>query len=547
MDKDPRGQPAPGAPLRQLLVAVGEPLIDLLAAPAGLDADVRDVVIVEPEEDAAGRPGDLVLVIGARGRSALRQVRSAGRAGASAVAVKIHDDQDARALRDAALDAGIALFGVGRDVRWEQLESLVRSVVDNARLTDDADAGEAVGDLFSLAQTVAAMTGGAVSIEDVASRVLAYSRSDDDVDELRRLSILGRRGPEPYLVMLREWGVYERLRSGEDVVRVEERPDLGIRRRMAVGIHAGSQPLGTIWVQEGATPLQERSPRALLGAARVAAVQLVRQRAEASAAPRLRENLLLGLLDGKVDAEGVAGTIGAAANRPAVVLVFTVRGVAGVADRPELELERSEMTGLISVHAAAYRRSALVTTAGTRVYVLLPDLPSHALPGVLGMTREIVAAAGRQLRAAVQAGVGSVVPGLDAVPQSRAEADRVLDAMGRDLDAQIATIADVRSRVLVSELLTVLGGAERYRDPRLEALFAHDAEHAGSLARSVLAYLERFGDVRSASAALHVHPNTLRHRLRRAAEIAGIDLSDPDERLAVHLHLLLRRRHERNR
>lgn len=533
--------------MRQLLVAVGEPLIDLLAAPAGLDVDVRDVVIVEPEEDSTTHPGDLVLVIGVRGRSALRQVRAAGRDGATAVAVKTQTEQDARALRDAARDAGIALFGVWPEVRWEQLESLVRSVVDNARLTVEADAGESLGDLFSLAQTVAAMTNGIVSIEDTASRVLAYSRSDDDVDELRRLSILGRRGPETYLAMLREWGVYERLRSGEEVVRVDERPDLGIRRRMAVGIHAGSQPLGTIWVQEGATPLEERSRRALLGAARVAAVQLIRQRAEASAAPRLRENLLIGLLDGKVDAASVAGDIGAGAARPAVVVVFTLRGRAGVSDRPELELERTEMTGLISVHAAAYRRSALVTTLSSRVYVLLPDLPSHATPGVLGMTREIVAAAGQHLRAAVQAGVGSVVAALDEVPHSRAEADRVLDAMGHDLDTQVATIADVRSRVVLSELLTVLGGNERFRDPRLDALFEHDAEHSGALARSVLAYLEHFGDVRAASSALHVHPNTLRHRVRRAAELTGLDLSDSAERLAVHLHLLLHRRTDRHR
>ena len=539
--------PLPGAPLRQLLVAVGEPLVDLLAAPRGFDQHVCDVVIIDPDEDAETHPGDLVLVIGARGRSAVRQVRSAARDGAAAVAVKVHTDQDSRALRDTALDAGVAVLGVRPEVRWEQLESLARSVVDNARLTVEADAGETLGDLFSLAQTVAAMTDGIVSIEDTASRVLAYSRSDDDVDELRRLSVLGRRGPESYLAMLREWGVYERLRSGEEIVHVGERPELGIRRRMAIGIHAGSQPLGTIWVQEGAKPLEERSQRALLGAARVAAVHLIRQRAEASAAPKLRENLLAGLLDGKVDAASVAGNIGADADRPAVVVVFTLRGRAGVSDRSELELERTEMTSLISVHAAAYRRSALVTNLGSRVYALLPDLPGTALSGVLGMTREIVAAAGQHLRAGVQAGVGAAVPTLEDVSRSRAEADRVLDAMAHDLDNRIATIADVRARVVLSELLTVLGGNERFRDPRIDALCAHDAEHTGALARSLLSYLESFGDVRSASAALHVHPNTLRYRIRRAGEISGIDLSDPAERLAAHLHLLLHRRNERNR
>ncbi|QUH05956.1 helix-turn-helix domain-containing protein [Saccharopolyspora erythraea] len=531
-------------PLRQLLIAVGEPLVDVLAAPSGFDVDVRDVVIVDPEEDSGTRRGDLVLVIGARGRAAMRLVRAAAHDGAAAVAVKVHAESDARALRDTAIDGGVALLGVRPEVRWEQLESFARSAVDNARLTTDADVGEALGDLFSLAQTVAAMTDGIVSIEDTANRVLAYSRSDDEVDELRRLSILGRQGPEPYLAMLREWGVYQRLRAGEEVVRIDERPELGIRQRMAVGIHAGNQPLGTIWVQEGEQPLSERSEKALLGAARVAALQLIRQRTEATAGPRFRENLLTGLLDGRVDARSVADNIGADADKPAVVVVFTLRPAdAAGQDRSDLELQRSEMTSLISVHASAYRRSALVTTIGSRVYVLLPDLPERsAASAALSLTREIAAASRQHLRARVQAGVGSAVPTLDEVAESRTEADRVLDALSHDQRTSIATISDVRAKVVLSEVLTLLQGNERFRDARLAVLAEHDAEHGTELARSLLAYLEEFGDVRAASERMHVHPNTLRYRVRRAGEISGIDLGDPSERLSAHLQLLLARR-----
>ncbi|WP_374727532.1 PucR family transcriptional regulator [Haloactinomyces albus] len=537
---------AAAVPLRRLLIAVAEPLVDVLAAPRGFDVDVRDVVIVDPDEESGTRSGDLVLVIGARGRSAVRSVRAAARGGAAAVAVKVDADQDARALRETAIDGGTALLGVRPEVRWEQLEALARSAVDNARLTAEADVGESPGDLFSLAQTVATMTEGIVSIEDTASRVLAYSRSDDEVDELRRLSILGRRGPEPFLAMLREWGVYRRLRSGEEVVRIDERPDLGIRRRMAVGIHAGTQPLGTIWVQEGVRPLSERTDRALLGAARVAALQLIRHRTETTAAPRFRENLLTGLLDSRIDAESAAGSIGADARKPGVVVVFTLRPDerAGSADRSEIELQRAEMTSLISVHAASYRRSALVTTIGSRVYVLLPDLPDRsAESAVVGLTREIVAAAKSHLRARVQAGIGSVVSTLEEVAVSRTDADRILDAMAHDVEAEVATIADVRSRVLVSEVLTLMQHHERVRDPRVVLLTNHDVEHGTELARSVLAYLEAFGEVRRAGGWLHIHPNTLRYRIRRACELSGIDLAEPTERLSVHLQLLLAQRH----
>ena len=125
-----------GVPLRQLLTAIGDPLVDVLAAPAGLDVEVRDVVIVDPEEESgSSRNGDFVLVIGARGRAAMRLVRDAARSGATAVAVKVGAEADARALRDTAIDGGVALLGVRPEVRWERLESYAHTAIDNERLT----------------------------------------------------------------------------------------------------------------------------------------------------------------------------------------------------------------------------------------------------------------------------------------------------------------------------------------------------------------------------------------------------------------------------
>lgn len=531
--------------LRQVLIALGDPLVEVRVAPRGLEQDIGDVVIVEPDDTPEVQAGDLVMVIGARGRAAVPLIRAAGRRGAVAAAVKVDADRESATtlpvLSTAAVDAGVALLAVRPEVRWERFEALIREVLDTPGITeemaDGADTGSG-GDLFAFAQTVAALTGGIVSIEDNASRVLAYSRSTDEVDELRRLSILGRQGPEPYLAMLRDWGVYERLRGTEDVVRIDERPDLGIRPRLAVGVHAGGRSLGVIWVQQGATPLSDQAEHALLGAARVAALHLVRRRSTAGAGIQFRENLLAGLLDGRTDPGSVAGQIGADPHRPVAVVAFAPRDAEPV-DRTELELRRAELAAVISVHAAAYRRSALVTQLGGRGYALLPDLPAGAEAALLGLTREIVAAAGRHLGVRVQAAVGRIVSTVDDVLVSRDEADRVLDAMARALDVEVATLAEVRAQVLISEVLALLAEHPRLRDPRLAALRAHDARHGGELARSLLAYLDAFGDVRAAAAGLHVHPNTLRYRVRRAAEVSGIDLADPLSRLFAALGLRL--------
>jgi len=103
----------------------------------------------------------------------------------------------------------------------------------------------------------------------------------------------------------------------------------------------------------------------------------------------------------------------------------------------------------------------------------------------------------------------------------------------------VATISDVRSRVLVSETLTLLHADPSLRDPRVSRLIEYDRTTSTDLVRSLLTYLEVFGDARAAAERLHIHPNTLRYRIRRAASISGLDLHDPEERLFTQLQLLM--------
>ena len=133
-------------------------------------------------------------------------------------------------------------------------------------------------DLFGLAQSIADRTRGMVSIEDEQSHVLAYSASSDEADELRRLTILGRAGPPEHLEWIGQWGIFDALRAGGDVVRVAERPELGLRPRLAVGIHLPSADArrpaafaGTIWLQQGSAPLADDAEEILRGGAVLAA------------------------------------------------------------------------------------------------------------------------------------------------------------------------------------------------------------------------------------------------------------------------------------
>ncbi|MER6420058.1 helix-turn-helix domain-containing protein [Streptomyces sp. NPDC001137] len=539
MDPAAVSPPPAGVSLRRLLMTLGDSLVEVQAAPAGLDVEIQGVALLDPEDPPAAQPGELVLVIGARGRAAFPALRAAGRDGAAAVVVKLDGAGQATALSETAAEAGVALLSLRGDAPWDQVNALARAALDDAP-PGEYEAGAEEGDLFSLAQTTAVLTGGIVSIEDAANRVLAYSRStdSDEIDDLRRRSILGWQGPEAYLAKLREWGVFQHLHSSDKVIGIDSHPELGIRRRLAVAIRSGERQLGTIWVQEGSTPLSEHSGRALLGTARVAAHHLVRRRRELSDDLTLTRTLLAGLLEGSTGPQPLATHLGLDAARPAAVLGFSY-GTAEAVTAPELT--HTEVTNLISVQIAARHRSALVTQVDPRIYVLLPQLPRSIDRDTLrGWAQEITDAAHRHLSLPLRGSIGCLVSGLGKAPDSRREADRVLDAMlGAGVPAAVAALPDIQAEVLISEMLTLLAAHPEIRDPRLTALVAHDGRHQGRLAESLLAYLNCFGDVRAAATRLHVHRNTLRYRIRRAEELTGLDLSRPDQRLLAMLQLRL--------
>src|SRR6202034_1467462 len=132
---------------------------------------------------------------------------------------------------------------------------LVNHVLEHHGQGDPVD--DSGTDLFGLAQSLADRIHGMVSIEDAQSQVLAYSASNDEADELRRLSILGRAGPPEHLEWIGQWGIFDALRADNEVVRVDERPELGLRPRLAVGINqAAAHPrrpsvfAGSVWVQQ---------------------------------------------------------------------------------------------------------------------------------------------------------------------------------------------------------------------------------------------------------------------------------------------------------
>ncbi len=230
-------------------------------------------------------------------------------------------------------------------------------------------------DLFGLAQSVAERTHGMISIEDAQSHVLAYSASNDEADDLRRLSILGRAGPPEHLEWISQWGIFDALRARRDVVRVAERPELGLKPRLAVGIHREGERrtpgfLGTIWLQQGSRPLADDAEDVLRGAA-VLAARIMTRLAATPTTHTLRVQELLGMTGESIDITAVARELGVVADGRAALIGFRC------ADGPA-------PAHAIALSASAFRNDCANRPVGDTVYVLFPQDRRDVVGGVMG-------------------------------------------------------------------------------------------------------------------------------------------------------------------
>jgi DNA-binding PucR family transcriptional regulator len=73
-----------------------------------------------------------------------------------------------------------------------------------------------------------------------------------------------------------------------------------------------------------------------------------------------------------------------------------------------------------------------------------------------------------------------------------------------------------------------LSAIDRFVEEWIGVLVAYDTKQGADLVSTLSSFLECRGNYDAAAAALSVHRNTLKYRLRRIREISGHDLKDAD-------------------
>lgn len=496
----------------------------LRVAVEAVGPEVDDITLAEPASGVYGQAGDLLLGVGIESpEAAISLIESAHRAGTGGVVLR-RSTARRREVRGAAHRLGLPLVELADHASWAHVVWLLRGVLDRAATGAAVRSdGPVHDDLFALADACAALVEAPVTIEDTQSRVLAHSARQDIADPVRVSTIVGRKVPDTVLASLRGRGVFRRLARSSDPFFVPADGDL--RARLVLPVRVADEWLGSIWVVVDEPPSAE-TIRSLTQTASVVALHLLRLRSQTDLARRVAADRLRDLLSGNTAEAG--GWLPAPPWRVVVL-----------AGDPVLEPENRLDTWESACRRLSWRQPLLAILDDEVVGLLRevePDDPdARSTPGTWDWLRTVVDEL-RQTRPHARASAGSPVRRLPQLTRSRQEALEVhrLALAGR-LEEGAVTVEDAWAEVVCERAVS---GIRAVASPGPVAeLHAHDEEHGTAYAATLAAWLDHPGDPKAAARSVHVHPNTLRYRMRKLPEIVDLDLADPVTRLATRIEL----------
>jgi GAF domain-containing protein len=375
--------------------------------------------------------------------------------------------------------------------------SLVASAIENARLYEETRLR-------------------VVELERLTELAEAIARADG-LDELLQVVV---EGAAP-LLAARACHVYLLEPASEELERRASHPEPGNARatlglselgpelarggrssRLAVPLVANGELVGLL-VGEGSARVELGRAVASQVAVGLKKVQLIEQLTEKNLIKDFFEELAGGRPRG--DLEGRAARLGCNLELPHLVLV------AEPADDAIERALRSAAPGSLFDRREDSLRALL-------------KLPTSKAEPLLEKLRRLHA----DLERPVSIGVSSVCQGEAAFVDGFAEAQQAL--LGTAVLNGESSVLSYEELGPYKYLLRVAleGGI---RDATVDAvgkLAEYDTQRGSQLVTTLEEFLRRHGNISATSEALYVHPNTLRQRLRRIAELSGLDLRKDD-------------------
>ena len=382
-------------------------------------------------------------------------------------------------------------------------------------------------DLFDVVDTMARLLGGSVIVKDVDFKVLAYSAVPGQPnDDGRRSAILNRRSEDGWLQWMEESGIRERLINSDELIRLDN-PRATSLIRYIQPIRAVDQTVGYLWLYFETEPDAE-AHRTMFEFAQLLAPEVARRGRAVTENPG--GHVLSQFLAGGLSANRVASALGVDEQSNIVVIAVDVE-----ATKSDAVIIRARAVRALALYTQMHLASSLVGTVDQQIYLLYAS-PTRLEPDVEAIVRAISKHLTRAVQANVRAAAGGVHRGIAAAGISRNEADLTLRVLRTKNDWEHdGLFASMRHDIVLNEIVEVLRARPILVRGLLDRLITHDRQRNTDYVTTLRIYLDSFGDMRSAAESLHLHPNSLRYRIKRLTEIGGLDLGDPKLRLVLQL------------
>jgi hypothetical protein len=517
---------------------MGDELLLVDPASAGLDRQVSDVQLYDPLDEQAKLRNAILLLTGVACRTADfgRVLARAARGEAAGVVVKARG-APIEDLRAASADHGVTVIVVRDDADWTRVTALARTAIAGAAA--DSVSGVRLGDMFAFANAVATMTNGAASIVDPTGHVVGYSTlPGQPIDHLRRESTLTlHERTSPALD-----ADYRLVYSLNTAVFVNAHEDEG--GRLAIAVRAGGELLGSIWVIDPGEDRRGDGLEALNRLAPLAGLHMLHARSSADFTERRNADLIRTLMDDAGHASFAAAQLGLGDDyAPGLaVAAFTIaHPQPGSVDAIR---EQQRLRQLVTVTCNLQFRSAYNALIDSVVYAVLPCRGASFRAAHRRLVDDIGGYGSPISVHPIIATVGGVAKGVDELRRSRTEAVRMSNYLLHRLRGDVAAhppVSGLHEDVAIELNLLEVGDyiAEHQlgRFDVIEAIRDFDAAHRTEFLLTLRAYLDAGSNIAKTAKRLHVHGNTIRYRVARLEEDFEVDLTKPATRLWLWLRL----------
>lgn len=477
------------------------------------------------------QPGDLLLVAGAELGS--DSILKASHTGASAVLV-LNNVEEQVDFTESPLP--VVLHHSADDIR--EIEKLLSTILINQRAalmergvrihTQLAQIEAEGGGLSRLVEGIAELSGRGVVIQDKRLAAVAHAASpvlsaiwDELLPQLSSLKSL----PDQ---------LQNRKQAGHQAVILTQTLPGNIARLVTpivvgevargylslVGFPNDFDPLDQVVAEQGAM---------------VCAVEMSRAKAVREAEKRLKGDLLTALIHENLsprDARLWAQSMSINLDTPHAALRLSW-------DSPDSP-SRRRLETLVNGELAAQDFKATLSQMEQEIVCFCQETPQVERPlTTLALARSVIKQGAEEYpEYPIRCGVGSPAADLSTWRDSFRQAGQALVMANRFQEDKPLYFPDLSVYRL---LMQIEHNPElsKFEQEILSPILA--TENASELLHTLETYFEHNGNLSQTADALFVHRNTLLYRMNRIAGIAGLDMEDPDTRLALQLALICHR------